>query len=146
MQHDDWATAIKGLMNSADTTADEWGALLQQTEAAARSSVGDWHIQQTLGLYAGFLRDNENPEAASQLDVRIGDDADEQIRYWHAASANSLAHAALDHFKADNKTEAVALAKRAMYHFGHTADNPFPVFETLIAQLRSHLESQAQDA
>lgn len=131
-------------MNSADTTADDWDALLRETEAAARSSVGDWHIQQTLGWYAGFLRDSQNPEAASQLDVRVGDDTEEQIRYWHAASANSLAHAALDYFKTDDKAQAVALAKRALSHFGHNADHPFPVFETLIAQLRSHLESQSR--
>ena len=145
MQYDDWAAEVKSLMNSVDTTADDWEALIQETEATARSSVGDWHVQQTLGWYASFLRDNENPDAASKIDERVGDDAEEQIRYWHAAAANALAFAALDRFTSHNTSEAVALAKRALNHFGHSADSPFPVFETLIARLRSHLENESRD-
>ena len=145
MQHDDWHAAMKKLMDSAETTNDDWEALLRKTEHAARTSVGYWHVQQTLELYAIFLRDNGDPEAASELYQRVAADADEQLRYWHAASATSLAYAALDGFNNADPTRAVDLAKRALKHFGHSAEPPFPVFEELIAQMRTHLENQARE-
>ncbi|APZ95698.1 hypothetical protein Fuma_05357 [Fuerstiella marisgermanici] len=146
MQHDDWAASIKNIMSSSDTTVDEWEALLKKTEVVARASVGDWHVQQTLALYADFHRDKQQFEAASKLDARIGDDADEQIRYWNAASANALAHAAIDCFNGNDKIQGVALAKRALKHLGHSGEPPFPVFEKLISELRAHLEGQAKKA
>ncbi len=136
MHYDDWEDAVNKLMKSAETTAGDWDALLYETEAAARSSVGNWHIQQTLGLYA---------EAAAKLEERIGDDADEQIRFWHAASAYALALAALHHFENKNTAYAIALAKRALHHLGLGGDR-FPIFETLIAQLRLHLEDAARSS
>jgi hypothetical protein len=56
MQHDEWTAAIRKLMRSSDTSAEDWDAQLADTEAAEKTSVGDWHTQQTLGLYADFLR------------------------------------------------------------------------------------------
>ena len=104
-----------------------------------RSSVNDWHVQQTNGNYADYLRQNDDLAAAAKIDEQIGDDAEESIRYWHTAAGSSLAYAALGQFKLGNKQRAVSLARRAISHFGHTAD-PSSIYETLISTLRSHLQ------
>ena len=142
MNNDDWKAAIKKLMDSADTTAANWDLLLRETEVAARSNVGDWHVQQTLGMFASFLCENDAGEEGAKLNERIADDAEEQIRYWHGAAAQSLAFAANHHFENGNRDHAVALAKRALSHFGHAADSPTPIFEKLLAQMRTYFENQ----
>ncbi len=139
MQHDDWTAAIKKLMQTSGTRAGEWDAHLSDTQSAAKRVVGDWHIQQTLGFYADFLRSKGDITAAAELDTRIGDDAEAHITYWHVAAGTALAQAALDNFSVGNTDAAVKLAERAVSHFGGTAD-PSPIYEQLIAQLRSHAE------
>lgn len=139
MQHDDWAEEVKRLLQSKDATPADWDTLLSQTDAARRSSVNDWHVQQTNGNYADYLRQNDDLSAAARIDEQVGDDAEESIRYWHTAAGSSLAQAALDQFKLGNEERAVSLAKRAISHFGHTAD-PSSIYETLISTLRRHLQ------
>jgi hypothetical protein len=137
MQHDEWTAAIRKLMRSSDTSTEDWDAQLADTEAAEKTSVGDWHTQQTLGLYADFLRTKNQIEAAGQIDERIGNDAESHIIFWHVTAGTALAQSALDHFTIGNSEKAIALANRAIAHFGHSAD-PSPVYEKLIAELRSH--------
>ncbi|MCA9047486.1 MAG: hypothetical protein KDA89_02080 [Planctomycetaceae bacterium] len=139
MQHHEWAAEVKRLLKSKNATPADWDVLLSQTDAARRSSVNDWHVQQTSGNYADYLRQSDDLEAAARIDQRIADDAEECIRYWHTAAGSSLAQAALDQFKLGNKQQAVSLAKRAISHFGHTAD-PSSIYETLISTLRNHLQ------
>jgi hypothetical protein len=142
MQHNDWAAEVKQLLKSKNVAPADWEALLSQTGAARRSSVNEWHVQQTKGIYADYLRQNNDLAAAAKIDEQIGDDAEECIRYWHTAAGSSLAHAALDQFKLGNTRQAVSLAKRAIRHFGQTAD-PSSIYEILISTLRSHLQDSS---
>ncbi|XZE35628.1 hypothetical protein SH501x_001130 [Pirellulaceae bacterium SH501] len=139
MQHTDWVAEFKRLLESKDATPSDWDTLLSQTDLARRPSITDWHVQQTNSGYADYLREHKDLEGAARIDEQIGDDAEERIRYWHIAAGSSLAHAALGQFKLGNKQKAESLAKRAIGHFGFSAD-PSSIYETLISTLRSHLQ------
>ena len=132
------ASALSKLIKSPDATAEDWSAFLEATEEAAKASVADWHIRQTRGLYADYLRDHNDSQTAAQVDARIAADAEERICEWHGAAANALAHAALDSFDRGDRTSAVEYARQAMFHFGQSAVSPDHVFEKLLAALRAH--------
>lgn len=141
MNHDEWRAEISRLMelNGMELPAvhEQWSDLLSNAETAKQSSIGDWHIQQTLGLYSSCIRKLADLDNAAELDERIGDDAESQIRYWHIAAGTALAQAALDRFKINNNDErAFALARRALEHQRHTKDSA-QIFDILVAELQS---------
>jgi antirestriction protein len=107
MNHDEWRAEISRLMKldgmELPALHELWSELLSQAEKAKQTSVGEWHIQQTLSLYSSNVRKLAELDSAAELDERIGDDAESQIKYWHTAAGTALARAALDRFKIDKK-------------------------------------------
>ncbi len=141
MNHDEWRAEVSRLMNLDETRLpalhEQWTNLLSKTETAKQSSVAEWHIQQTLSLYATSVRKLAALDSAAELDERIGDDAEAQMKYWRIAAGTALAQAALDRFELDSNDErALALARRALEHQIHSNDSA-NVFEQLVAELQS---------
>lgn len=141
-----WTARIQKLLEQSsghfsDQCRADWAELLIQTESAHRDSVSEWHIEQTRGFLATFLRKNDQAEKAMCLEERIGDDAESWIRYWHVVAGSALARAALDQFEFGDNEKAAVLAKRSLTHLGESSD-PSPIFEELICRLREYREAE----
>lgn len=144
-----WTARIRKLLEQSsgrfsDQCRADWEELLTQTESAQRDSVSEWHIEQTRGFLATFLRKNDQTEKAMCLEERIGDDAESWIRYWHVVAGSALAQAALDRFELGENEKAAVLAKRSLTHLGESKD-PSPIYEALICRLREYQEAEGAD-
>jgi len=144
MEHEDWTAEVKRLtkldLPDLQSIRREWDDFLAKTESTMRDAVNDWHVQQTLGLYAHELRRMSDYRSAIKLDERIGDDAEKQIKYWHSAAGHALAQAAMDRFQYDESDErAIDLARRALDHLNKAEDSK-PV-----EQMRDRLLTELRD-
>lgn len=135
MDHYEWAAQLKTAMLLRCETPDKAVAALRSLSKKmaeqARRDIGDWHVEQTMGLEAAILSESEDHKAAAFLLGRINKNLKGQLAYYARALSSSLAFEAFELSASGQKRRAGVVATEAMKFFeGHPESSA--IYERLL--------------
>jgi len=141
-----WHFELRSALDSATDNKINAARRLEQLAARSRrhakSTIGDWHFEQALGLAATLLADAGRHKDAVRFYRRLARHHAESLAYQGRALASTQTALALTLFAARDPA-AAAVGREAMRWGGQFGD-PSAALEKLLGQLREFLNAKAR--
>ena len=105
--------ALRLAKSAPSAAAKQLEDLARIVESKARSSVGDWHVEQTLALASVVRSDANDHRQAAKILARLAEHHEAGLRYQQRALVSALASQALEHAAAGDRARAVRALRKA---------------------------------